>query len=179
MLFNTRDLNRNDANVFQDAFLLEGRDVPMSLFLSYYTRQSRGEVKVIVAEKDGAFLGYGVIAVKSIVGPFKDKNIPAIIDINVLETNKNYGVGSFLVETMENYAKKISDIVCIAVPVNSKLGSLQIFLAKRNYLPDGTGLWYGDNNVNVGENVLNDCNLCMYLQKQIKTTRFGMDNYMY
>ncbi len=82
-----RTMLETDIRAFFEAFAAQGweKSKPEALFNTYYKMQNSGQRAVIVAEKDGCAAGYATLAGNAASGPFRDKNLPEIIDFNVLK----------------------------------------------------------------------------------------------
>jgi hypothetical protein len=46
-------------------------------------------------------------------------------------------------------------------------GSAQRMYVKRGYIPDGTGLWYNNKNLEMNETCINNDELAIYLSKAL------------
>lgn len=168
MLYNTRPLKREDAEKFSFVFASQGLNIEPTKFLAYYSQQQAGKRKVFIAEFQGEFLGFGTIIPNSLKGAFVDMNIPEITDLYILKKYQNQGVASFILKQIEDFVLQRNDSVCVAVPVNKEFGISHKMFALRGYIPDCSGVWYGDKNIDEMENTVNDKNLCVYFKKDLK-----------
>ncbi|MCG4734972.1 GNAT family N-acetyltransferase, partial [Casaltella massiliensis] len=71
--------------------------------------QQSGKRKVFVAACDNQVLGYATLLRNAENGPFANKNIPIIYDFNVLEKYQRNGVGTAILDYMENQVKEYSN----------------------------------------------------------------------
>lgn len=74
--------------------------------------------------------------------PFREQNIPEIMDLNVLPQYRKKGVGSQLLDTAESQAAIQSTKVGIGVGLSPDYGSAQRLYVRRGYIPDGKGISY-------------------------------------
>ena len=109
----------------------------------YFDDQERGLRTVIIAEQDGELVGRITLLHSSSSSIFKYKNIPEIIGLTVIEKYRRQGIGTELLNRIEAAASEMSDTVCLNVGLCEAYGAAQILFAKRGYIPDGSGLWYG------------------------------------
>lgn len=100
-------------------------------------------------------------------GPFKDKKIPEIKDFNVIPSLRKKGIGWKLMDIVEQCARRQSDTVSLGVGLYRDYGAAQRMYVKRGYIPDGTGLWYGNQQVLPGREVFVDDDLVLYLSKNL------------
>lgn len=166
-----RDIKREDAEKLSFAFKCQGWNKPISQFLTYYSEQRLGKRKVFIAEFQGEILGYVTLLPKALHGPYKNFNIPEISDFNVLKHYQNNGVGTALMNAVESFAAHRYDSVSLAVGLHKGYGNAQKMYIKRGYVPDGSGLWYGDKNLEEMANTCADDDLVLYLKKELKTIR--------
>ena len=89
------------------------------------------------------------------------------MDFNVLEKFRRNGVGTVLLDVAEKIAAEYSDTVYLGVGLHSGYGSAQRLYVKRGYVPDGSGVWYGDKVCNPYSACVNDDDLVLYLSKKL------------
>lgn len=133
---------RNDIDKFVNEFAAQNWHKPYELFYGYYVQQENNERLVIVAETNGNVTGYVTLLPYTNVGPFAHKNIPEIVDFNVLIKYQRRGIGSRIMDVAETLAKSKSDYVSLSVGLHYGYGSAQRMYIKRGYIPDGSGVWY-------------------------------------
>lgn len=75
---------KTDIEKFVDGFSKQNWHKPYELFNDYYNQQENNEKSVIIAEINGDVAGYVTLLPYTKVGPFGNKNIPEIVDFNVL-----------------------------------------------------------------------------------------------
>jgi len=100
-------------------------------------------------------------------GPFANKNIPTVCDFNVLIKFRGQGVGSALMDAVENLARQMSTVICLGVGLYTNYGAAQRMYVKRGYIPDGSGVWYKNKNLPPYEQCCNDDDLILYMSKQL------------
>ena len=86
----------------------------------------------------------------------------------MLEKFRGRGIGSALMDTAEEIAAKFSDTVYLGVGLHAGYGSAQRMYAKRGYIPDGTGVWYGGKVCPPYSPCENDDDLVLYLSKKLR-----------
>lgn len=136
----------------------------------YHTRLTdmrEGRCISLVAEWNGAVAGYINLYHKPLAGPFAGQDIPEIVDFGVLEKFRCRGIGSALMGEAERLAAETSNRVCLGVGLYCSYGSAQRMYARRGYIPDGSGIWYGDKPVDPYENYCVDDDLVLYLSKNL------------
>lgn len=121
---------------------------------------------VFIASKNQIVLGYVTLDFNPSYGPFKNQNIPMVIDLNVFQKYQHQGIGSLLMDTIEEYAFKYADFIGLGVGLHIGYGHAQRLYIKRGYIPDGTGVWYQNDIATPYERVSNDDDLNLYLVKK-------------
>lgn len=122
---------------------------------------------MFVATLDGETAGYATLMPHDLTGPFKDKDIPMIVDFNVLEKFQRRGVGNAIMDEIEGYVKTFSPLICLGVGMHSGYGSAQRMYVKRGYVPDGSGVWYNNRQLEQYAPCVNDDELVLYLSKAL------------
>ncbi|MDU7069301.1 MAG: GNAT family N-acetyltransferase, partial [Clostridium perfringens] len=85
---------------------------------------------------------------------------------NVLEKYQNKGIGTALLDKIEDTVKEYSKSICLGVGLHSGYGSAQRMYIKRGYIPDGSGVWYNNMLLEQNAQCRNDDNLVLYLIKE-------------
>lgn len=67
----------------------------------YFEEQEKGIRQVFVATVDGKAAGYATLLPQDTTGPFKDRNIPTIVDFNVLMKYQKKGVGAAIMDRVK------------------------------------------------------------------------------
>ncbi|MFC5974461.1 GNAT family N-acetyltransferase [Carnobacterium antarcticum] len=125
---------------------------------------------VFVAELDGHIAGYVTLVRKAKNGPFQASELPEVADFNVFEKYQKQGIGSSLLAAAENKAEQFSSIITLGVGLHKGYGAAQRIYVKRGTLPDGSGVWFENKNVDSGEACMNNDDLCIYMSKNLKNT---------
>lgn len=162
-----RKMLKSDITEFPVEFEKQGWHKPVEQYQMYYNEQENGTRKVFVAEVDGNVGGYATLLSRDISGPFKDKNIPVIVDFNVLKKYQRNGIGNAIMDSIENYVKKYSSTICLGVGLHYGYGTAQRMYIKRGYIPDGSGVWFHGERLEQYEPCVNDDELILYFSKKL------------
>ncbi|MFT4146302.1 MAG: GNAT family N-acetyltransferase [Mobilitalea sp.] len=162
-----RSMKKNDIEYLVLGFAEQGWNKPYEQFLEYYTQQINNEKQVIIAEVNGDIAGYVTLLPCAKTGPFANKSIPEIVDFNVLIKYQKKGIGNKIMDITEDLAKNISDYVSLSVGLHSGYGTAQRMYVKRGYIPDGTGIWYYDNQLEPNSKCENNDELTLYFLKSL------------
>ena len=100
-------------------------------------------------------------------GPFAEI-YPELSDFNVFEPFQNQGIGNLLMEEAEKRVKLISDRVTLGVGLHSGYGPAQRLYIKRGYIPDGSGVWYRNQPLEMNATIQNNDDLVLYLSKKFE-----------
>ncbi len=162
-----RKMEEKDIVEFPKEFSLQGWNKPISQFQVYYGEQESGKRQIFVATVDEKVAGYATVLPHDISGPFKDKNIPVIIDFNVLEKYHRHGIGTAIMDGIESFVREYSNEICLGVGLHYGYGSAQRMYIKRGYTPDGSGVWFNGEQLEQYEPCINDDELILYLSKNL------------
>ncbi|RIW32064.1 GNAT family N-acetyltransferase [Bacillus salacetis] len=158
----------SDGEKLVEGFKEQGWEKPLELFRTYHLQQSRAEIDFFVAECGQIVAGYVVLIPETPAGPFAAAKIPEIVDLNVLKSFQNHGVGSKLMDAAERKAEEMSDSVSLAAGLHFGYGTAQRMYVKRGYIPDGSGVWYRGRQLEQYGSCVNDDDLVLYLRKYFK-----------
>lgn len=161
-----RNMIKSDIINFNKEFKLQGWEKPISLFEKYYEEQENGIRRVFLACNDKQVLGYATLIPNDENGPFANKKIPTLRDFNVLEKYQNKGIGTALLDKIEDTVKEYSKSICLGVGLHPGYGSAQRMYIKRGYIPDGSGVWYNNMLLEQNAQCRNDDDLVLYLIKE-------------
>lgn len=123
---------------------------------------------VLAAEYDGCAVGYINVYPDSPWGAFGGQGLPEIVDFGVLEKYRGRGIGSALMDTAEAIAGQYADTVYLGVGLHSGYGSSQRMYVKRGYIPDGSGVWYGEAVCEPYSTCVNGDELALYMSKKLR-----------
>jgi len=163
-----RDLEKPDGRYFAEQERAQGWHTDGSRFDLRLQDQAAGRAIALAAEWRGEPAGYINLYPASERGAFGGMGLPEIVDFTVLERFQRRGVGSKLMDVAEELAAGLSDRVYLGVGLHSGYGSAQRMYVKRGYIPDGSGVWYGDRPAEPYSGYANDDDLVLYLSKKLR-----------
>ncbi|MGK9253534.1 MULTISPECIES: GNAT family N-acetyltransferase [Paenibacillus] len=146
---------------------LTGHDVgkPLDYIERCWEENQKGERATFLAFQEKEFAGWGHVVFKSDYPYFAENRIPEIQNFDVIPPFRRQGVGSRLIEALEEQVFAKSDLVGIGFGLYADYGSAQRLYVKRGYIPDGKGVMYGNRPVEPGGQVRVDDDLVLYLTK--------------
>lgn len=162
-----RNMIKSDIESLSHGFMNQGWPGREEILARYFLEQESGEREVLVAEIDGAVAGYVTILPSAKHGPFAAV-YPELSDFNVFKPFRNQGIGSQLLEEAENRVKFFSDKVTLGVGLHSGYGPAQRLYIRRGYIPDGTGVWYRNQPLEMNATIQNNDDLVLYLSKKFE-----------
>ena len=162
-----RKMQESDIKDLSRGFISQGWPSREEILTRYFKEQESGEREVLVAEIDGAVAGYVTILPSAKHGPFAEV-YPELSDFNVFEPFQNQGIGNLLLEEAEKRVKLISHKVTLGVGLHSGYGPAQRLYMKRGYIPDGTGVWYQNQPLEMNTTIQNNDDLVLYLSKKFE-----------
>ena len=160
-----RNMIKSDIESLSHGFMTQGWPGREKILARYFLEQESGEREVLVTEIDGAVAGYVTILPSAKHGPFAEV-YPELSDFNVFEPFQNQGIGNLLLEEAEKRVKLISDKVTLGVGLHSGYGPAQRLYIRRGYIPDGTGVWYRNQPLEMNATSQNNDDLVLYLVKE-------------
>ncbi len=161
-------MEENDIDLLVQGFREQNWDKPRELFERYYVEQTYQSRYVIIAVFDKNIAGYATILSSAKTGPFAGKGFPEITDFNVLIKYQRNGIGNLILDAAESIAGRISDIVSLGVGLHYGYGTAQRMYVKRGYIPDGSGVWYRNKQLEQYNDCCNDDDLVLYFSKSLK-----------
>ena len=162
-----RKMKESDIKDLSRGFISQGWPGREEILARYFLEQECGEREVLVAEVEGALAGYITILPCAKQGPFAEIH-PELSDFNVFEPFQNQGIGNLLLEEAEKRVKLISDKVTLGVGLHSGYGPAQRLYIKRGYIPDGSGVWYRNQPLEMNATIQNNDDLVLYLSKEFE-----------
>lgn len=161
-----RKMQESDIQDLSRGFIRQGWPSREEILTRYFKEQECGEREVLVAEVEGALVGYITILPCAKQGPFAEI-YPELSDFNVFEPFQNQGIGNLLLEEAEKRVRLISDKVTLGVGLHSGYGPAQRLYIKRGYIPDGTGVWYQNHQLAMNAVCEDIGELVLYLSKNL------------
>jgi len=162
-----RNMVETDCQLISSAFAAQGWDKPVEIYSGYFREQNEGKREVIVAEFKDEFAGYLTIVWETKYDAFRNKGIPEIKDLNVLKKHQRQGIATKLMDEAEKRISKRSKFSGLGVGLYRDYGNAQIMYTKRGYVPDGRGICYNDRELEPGQNVRLDDDLCLMMIKEL------------
>jgi len=161
-----RKMQESDIQDLSRGFISQGWPGREEILARYFLEQECGEREVLVAEVEGALVGYITILPCAKQGPFAEI-YPELSDFNVFEPFQNQGIGNLLLEEAEKRVRLTSDKVTLGVGLHSGYGPAQRLYIKRGYIPDGTGVWYQNHQPAMNAVCEDIGELILYLSKNL------------
>ena len=162
-----RKMQESDIKNLSQGFISQGWPGREEILARYFLEQKSKEREVLVAEIDGVVAGYITILPDAKQGPFAGM-APELSDFNVFEPFQNQGIGNLLLEEAEKRVRLISDKVTLGVGLHSGYGPAQRLYIKRGYIPDGSGVWYRNQTLEMNATIQNNDDLVLYLSKEFE-----------
>lgn len=162
-----RPFDKRDIPEIAKAFEDLGWNKPASQYERYWMEQNLKIREMYVAYVDEQFAGYVTVYWQSGYRQFRERNIPEIMDFNVLPRFRRKGIGTQLMDTAESEIARVSPIAGIGVGMTPDYGAAQRLYILRGYVPDGNGLYYRGRSVNHGQGIVADDDLVLYLTKEL------------
>lgn len=165
-----RNMEEADAYVFAAEYTAQGWQNDASGYLMRLKDQAEGKCIALTAVYQGQPAGSLYVYMNAKEGPFKNSGYPLIVDFNVLKKYQKKGIGNRLMDAAEQIAAQYADRVCLGVGLSREYGSAQRMYVKRGYIPDGSGVWYRNEQCRQYETVCTiDDDLVLYLSKCLRT----------
>ena len=167
-----RTMEEADGPVFVEEYTAQGWHPDIAVYQKRMKDQADGKCAALTAVYQGKPAGAVYVYLAANEGPFKGRGWPIIVDFNVLEKYQRKGIGGRLMDAAEQVASRYADTVCLGVGMSREYGAAQRMYAKRGYIPDGSGLWYRDQQCVQYETVCTvDDDLVLYLSKKLPANR--------
>ena len=160
-----RKMQESDIKNLSRGFISQGWPSREEILTRYFKEQESGEREVLVAEVEGAVAGYITILPSAKHGPFAEV-YPELSFFNVFEHFRNQGIGNQLLEEAEKRVKFVSSKVTLGVGLHLGYGPAQRLYIRRSYIPDGTGVWYRNQPLEMNATSQNNDDLVLYLVKE-------------
>ena len=162
-----RKMQESDIKDLSRGFISQGWPSREEILTRYFKEQESGEREVLIVDLTSVVAGYITILPSAKHGPFAEV-YPELSDFNVFEPFQNQGIGNLLMEEAENQVKLISDKVTLGVGLHSGYGPAQRLYIRRGYIPDGSGVWYQNQPLEMNDTIQNNDDLVLYLSKKFE-----------
>ena len=162
-------MTTSDPEIITKAFAAQNWSKPSEQYQRYLSEQTQGERDVLIAETGGEFAGYLTIIWESDFAPFREKEIPEIVDFNVLIKFRTRGIGTKLMDAAENLIGEKYKTVGIRVGLTQDYGAAQKLYVRRGYLPDGSGISQTGNFLSYGDKITVDDGLNLSFTKELRS----------
>ncbi|KKI92536.1 GCN5 family acetyltransferase [Bacillus sp. SA1-12] len=126
-----------------------------------------GERVTLLAYYQGNLAGCGHLINTSSYPFFLENRIPEINDLNVFPEYRRRGIAGNLLDEFERIASETHEIIGIGVGLYKDYGSAQRLYCKKQYIPDGNGVFYQNEQVKPGNTVPVDDELVLFFTKQL------------
>ena len=139
------------------------------LWDAYYQQQQDGVRTVGVLEKNHEILGYGSLLKQPECPFFADKNIPEINALWIDENHRNQGLGTALIQWLENLAfREGYNYLGIGVGLYKDYGPAQKLYFQMGYIPEGNGITHKGHLTIPGQSYPLDDDLILWLMKPLR-----------
>lgn len=162
-----RDLETGDVEPIVQEERAQGWQASADKYEARLQDRKEGRCVALAAEYEGSIAGYINVYPDAKEGAFGGRGYAEIVDFGVLEKYRRRGIGSRLMDVAEKIAAGHSKVVYLGVGLHSGYGSAQRMYWRRGYIPDGSGVWYGDAMCEPYAACINDDDLVLYLSKEI------------
>ncbi|MCM1022698.1 MAG: bifunctional histidine phosphatase family protein/GNAT family N-acetyltransferase [Prevotella sp.] len=164
-----RNLRKTDPEIFAREEVAQGwKDASPEKLEMRLRDNVAGKAVSIAADYEGEPAGYVSVYPYCMWGALGGRGYSEIVDFAVLEKFRKKGVGTALMDIAEKIAGEYSDTVYLGVGLHSGYGAAQRLYIKRGYVPDGSGVWYGDKVCPPYAECANDDELNLYFYKKLR-----------
>jgi len=162
-----RTMTLADGEMITKEEIAQGWNASVEKYRMRIEDEAAGKALALVAVYRGNAAGYINIYINSEWGAFAHSGMCEIVDFGVLEKYRRHGIGSRLMDVAERLAGQYHDTVYLGVGLHSGYGSAQRMYVKRGYIPDGSGVWYGEEVCPPYGDCRNDDDLVLYFSKKL------------
>ncbi len=140
---------------------------PAGYFQAVVEQQAAGDLVLLIALLDAGYAGHCKVVWRSAYPGFRERGIPEIQDLNVRPDCRRRGIASRLLDEAERRIAERAEFAGIGFGLYADYGAAQRLYVKRGYLPDGRGVFYGEQPAVPGQPYPVDDNLVLYLLKRL------------
>lgn len=162
-----RSMNSGDIPIILNNFTEQGWHKPKQVLERYFNGQNQNSLHIFIAEYNNDIAGYTVLYPDTDTGPFALQKIPVISDFIVFEKYQRKGIGNKILDIAEKKAAESNTKVQLSVGLHSGYGAAQRIYIKRGYIPDGSGVWYKNKQLDQYAECKNDDDLVLILIKEL------------
>jgi GNAT superfamily N-acetyltransferase len=162
-----RSMVQSDIDVIYNEYEACNWHPNRDIYQSYFDKQEEETLHVIAAEYENNLAGYTTLHPMAKDGPFI--GYPVIVDFRVFIKYRNKGIGNKILDVAEEIASALSDKVSLSVGLHYGYGAAHRIYIKRGYMPDGSGVWFNDSQLEQYADCKNDDNLVLFLSKELHT----------
>lgn len=125
-----------------------------------------GERVTFLAVYGGRFAGWAHFVLRPGYPFYAENGIPEVQNLDVIPPFRKRGIGSALMDRIEQFAFETHDVIGIGFGLYADYGAAQRMYVKRGYVPDGRGVMYDHQPVKPGTDVRMDDDLVLYFTKR-------------
>ena len=162
-----RTMQKSDINIISRNYIEQDWYKSKETLEAYFNGQEDGSLYMFIAELNDDIAGYVILYPDTTTGPFAFKKIPCIKDFVVFKKYQRKGIGNKILDELEKKASELSDKVQLCVGLHSGYGAAQRIYIKRGYMPDGTGVWYNNSQLEQYADCQNNDDLVLFLVKDL------------
>jgi GNAT superfamily N-acetyltransferase len=161
-----RRMTSEDIDFVWKALHDHGIGMSLDYIQRCWKENTAGTRITLVALHNNAFAGWLHLLSESHYPHFKEWGIPEINNFDVVPSLRRQGIGSALMDAVEQIAFAHHNVVGIGVGLYRDYGSAQRLYVKRGYVPDGRGIAYANTQVEPGAYVQVNDELVLFLTKE-------------
>ncbi|MBP1989544.1 GNAT family N-acetyltransferase [Paenibacillus eucommiae] len=160
-----RRMTQSDIDIIHKG--LSGNDIskPLDYVKSCWEENKNKERVTLLVFYENEFVGWGHVVYKSQYPYFSENDIPEIQNFDIIPPFRKRGIGSVLIEALEEDAFAMSNTIGIGFGLYANYGTAQRLYMKRGFIPDGRGIMYNNLPVEPGSQVCVDDDLSLFLIK--------------
>ncbi|MDF2652383.1 MAG: hypothetical protein K0Q73_8188 [Paenibacillus sp.] len=160
-----RPMTENDIDLIYKGLSDYDISKPRDYVKRCWEENQRIERATLLSFYDGEFAGWGHVSYHSHYPYFSENGIPEIQNFDVIPPFRKRGIGSELIEALEEIAFIHSNTIGIGFGLYASYGTAQRLYIKRGFIPDGRGLMYNNVCVEPESHVRVDDDLALFLTK--------------